>query len=266
MKFTKIMDRVFIISDRAGCCSNVIIGDEKALVFDTCCGIEDTHAAVREITDLPLLVINSHGHFDHIGGNSLFDKVYLHQSDMNLFTYHPPEKLGEWMRIMAGSDGSFAVEPGQFGNTVPLDFDLFDLGNLECRILPLTGHSFGSVGVYVPKLKLLLSGDALTPIMLLVFANHGTLEEQIGTVNRAMTLDIDGFLTSHHDKMFPKELLHRMARCLESVKTAKGYKYQYPKPPYADGTLYLDREAGETVAVVVDKSDISAYNPTWSSI
>jgi hypothetical protein len=53
--------------------------------------------------------------------------------------------------------------------------------------------------------------------------------------------------------MFPKELLHRMARCLESVKTAKGYKYQYPKPPYADGTLYLDREAGEPVAVVVDK-------------
>lgn len=31
--------------------------------------------AVKEITDLPLLVIASHGHFDHIGGSWQFEKI-----------------------------------------------------------------------------------------------------------------------------------------------------------------------------------------------
>ena len=55
----QIMDRVFLLQDRAGCCANLVIGDSRALLFDTCCGWDDLMGAVRELTALPLLVINS---------------------------------------------------------------------------------------------------------------------------------------------------------------------------------------------------------------
>ena len=74
---TKVLEHVYVLKDRAGCCANLIIGKNKALLFDTGSGIDDIKEAVKNITDLPLMVINSHGHFDHIGGNSQFDEVYL---------------------------------------------------------------------------------------------------------------------------------------------------------------------------------------------
>ena len=66
---TQIGKQVYILNDRAGCCSNLVLGKEKALLFDVGCGADSIAGAVKEITDLPLLVIASHGHFDHIGGS-----------------------------------------------------------------------------------------------------------------------------------------------------------------------------------------------------
>ena len=251
MKTVQISDKVYIISDIAGCCSNLVLGRDRALVFDTCAGIEDLRGAVREITDLPLLVINSHGHFDHIGGNSLFDEVYLRPADLPLLTVHPAPLLEQWMREMSGGGTRFPVKAGDFGRTLPLDLDSFDLGDMECKIVPLPGHTAGSVGVYIPKLRLLLSGDAFTPVLLLVFAGHGTVEDEIASINTALALDFDVYLTSHHETPFTKDILRRLLGCLESVGASKGYRYTYPKPPYSDGRLYIDRKPGEPVAVVV---------------
>ena len=37
-------------------------------------GYEDVHAVVESVTDLPVLVVNTHGHCDHIYGNVYFDR------------------------------------------------------------------------------------------------------------------------------------------------------------------------------------------------
>lgn len=52
--------------------SYLIVGRKKALLFDTGLGIGDMYQEVRKITQLPIIVINSHHHFDHIGGNYQF--------------------------------------------------------------------------------------------------------------------------------------------------------------------------------------------------
>ncbi|MCD8028457.1 MAG: MBL fold metallo-hydrolase [Erysipelotrichaceae bacterium] len=84
MKVYKILDNVYVFEDITKCCSNVIIGDKKALVFDTGTGVENLYDEIKNITDLDLIVINSHGHFDHIGGNYLFDSIYIHPLDYYL--------------------------------------------------------------------------------------------------------------------------------------------------------------------------------------
>lgn len=42
-------------------------GDQSALLVDTGTGEGDLEACIRKLTDKPLLVINTHGHYDHMG-------------------------------------------------------------------------------------------------------------------------------------------------------------------------------------------------------
>ena len=56
--------------------SYLILGKQKALLFDTGMGISDIRKVTREITPLPIIVLNSHTHDDHVGGNWQFDTIY----------------------------------------------------------------------------------------------------------------------------------------------------------------------------------------------
>ncbi|MBG0738093.1 MBL fold metallo-hydrolase [Paeniglutamicibacter antarcticus] len=55
--------------------TGLVIGRDRALVIDTGCGprqAAEILAAVREVTDLPLTVVNTHAHYDHFFGNAVF--------------------------------------------------------------------------------------------------------------------------------------------------------------------------------------------------
>ena len=56
-------------------CCFLILGEDKALLWDTGMGIGRLRSLTEKITDLPIVVLNSHDHFDHIGGNAEFDEV-----------------------------------------------------------------------------------------------------------------------------------------------------------------------------------------------
>lgn len=65
-----------------------LVGQEKALLIDTGYGFTDVPAAIRAITDLPLMVVNTHGHIDHMHGNHLYPEVYLSIKDEDVFVLH----------------------------------------------------------------------------------------------------------------------------------------------------------------------------------
>src|SRR6516165_4128645 len=56
--------------------SYLIVGDTKALLFDTGLGIGDLRRVTSAVTQLPIVVLNSHTHNDHVGDNWQFDTVY----------------------------------------------------------------------------------------------------------------------------------------------------------------------------------------------
>ena len=241
----KISDRLYLLKDSMDCYSNLIIGSEKALLFDTGSGADDLMSAVRQITGLPLLVIASHGHFDHIGGSYQFDEVYLSCKDRNIVESYEVEKLREWI-------GKEDYDPKGFSKIKDLDFDKFSLGDIEGQIIELPGHSRGSVGVYFPEMKLLLSGDALTPVMCLFFKNHGTVLDELETLEKVKKLGVAHFLTAHSDKIMNVSILERMTECLKNCKGKKFLKYRYSKPPFSEGYFHLYSMKDEPVGVIVE--------------
>src|SRR5713101_7815510 len=56
--------------------SYLIVGHKQAVLFDTGMGISDIRRVTTRLTSRPVVVLNSHTHDDHVGGNWQFTFVY----------------------------------------------------------------------------------------------------------------------------------------------------------------------------------------------
>lgn len=55
--------------------SYLVIGKDKAVVIDTGTGIGNLKRVVSELTHMPVSVVNTHVHWDHIGNNYQFEEI-----------------------------------------------------------------------------------------------------------------------------------------------------------------------------------------------
>lgn len=261
IEITQEKENIFRLRDRADSIATLVAGRTRALLFDTGCGIDAMKAAVRSVTNLPLIVIASHGHFDHIGGCREFQEVYLDPKDLGIPSLYDETTVRKWLRELApagepggrkclnGSEtdgkqdcadaGSPDIRYTDFRNIRKLTFSSVDLGGLVCQIVPLPGHTRGSVGVLVPEYRILLGSDALEPVSCLFFANHDSPKVQLDTLRRAEKMDFDVFYTSHSMKKYPHDLLEEMIEGIECCRGKRFYRYEYPRPPYGGGYFHL---------------------------
>lgn len=68
MYISEIRPDIYLLDEAHEATGFVVIGKDKACVIDTMISYTDVKKAVRSITDKPLMVINTHGHPDHIYG------------------------------------------------------------------------------------------------------------------------------------------------------------------------------------------------------
>lgn len=149
----------------------------------------------------------------------------------------------------------FLTPPKEWKCMRRLEFDSFDLGHMKCEIIPLKGHTAGSIGIWIPSMRLLLSGDALTPVMCLNFQNHLSRQEQYETLKGLQGLEFDFYLTSHQDILYPKKFVQKLISCIENSDGKKFFSYKYPHPPFAEGWIYLDSLGENPVALVISEEE-----------
>lgn len=71
----EIMPGIYLMDEAHEATGYLVAGNERACVIDTMNGYNDLYQAVRELTDKPLTVVNTHGHPDHIFGNMFFQEA-----------------------------------------------------------------------------------------------------------------------------------------------------------------------------------------------
>lgn len=154
MKILPLGNDVWLLDDNGAATCYVVCGTEYAMVIDTVNGLEDLNEIVRTITDLPLIVVNTHGHPDHIYGNAYFDEAWIHPDD---------EKLAEFFFDMVKDKAeAMGLKPCPF-RYLSIG-QIFDLGGgNELEVIPLKGHTAGSIGLLDRKRRILFTGDGLNP-------------------------------------------------------------------------------------------------------
>lgn len=180
----------FVFFERAYPSANaVLVRGEKPVLVDTGYGADlaETESLLRSAGTPPeslALIINTHYHCDHAGGNSGLQRRYgiriaAHRWEAAMVNRRDREVCGvEWL--------DQPIEPYEVQRALS-DGDEIEAGGATLRVLHTPGHTLGHISFWVPEEEVLILGDAV----------HGDdvswinpFREGVGAIQRALeTLD-----------------------------------------------------------------------------
>ncbi len=196
----------------------LVEGTEKAALIDTGCGIGNLAQIVKELTQKPLMILMTHGHFDHDGGVKQFPDVpvYLHNADGQLMH----QTVAMMQKMMGTADLNkmrslyittrgpvrcpeldqtellklVPTEPcDPIYEYLPMEDGMeFDLGGRVLKVIHTPGHTPGEVSILDETSRTLFSGDtANVGIILMRQPNNGTklIEECNRTMGKLWTME-----------------------------------------------------------------------------
>lgn len=180
LKIVEMRPGIFKIDDSGLSNAFLVVGEEKACLIDTANGLNDIGAAVKNLTDKPLIVINTHGHPDHILGNACFEQVYLNHADW---------ELAKSFILQPGVDAMRRERGWTFPEFTDInEGDVFDLGGRKLVAYALPGHSDGGIMLLCPEERLLFTGDAINHHLWLHAPENISVEECMEELEKKMFL------------------------------------------------------------------------------
>lgn len=165
--------------DEGGVRSFLLLGTEKAALIDTGLGAVDFKKELPALTNLPVMLINTHGDHDHTGGNALFAECYAAPQD--------------WEQIQTSDGCADKIY-------LPLsDGEEISLGNCSLQVITCPGHTPGSIMLYLPEEKILFSGDSLSKAPIWMFGEKRNISRYLQSLKRMeeMRLEVSLLLASH---------------------------------------------------------------------
>jgi hydroxyacylglutathione hydrolase len=140
-----------------GANSYLIVGDECGVVIDTGFAIENIQMYAQSLTDKPVkLAANTHGHFDHTGGNGWFDCAYMSAKALEIAkTAYPSLDASKYST-------NYLV-------TIVGDGDKIDLGNRVLEVFEIPAHAPSSIAFLDRNERIMFTGDEVDSYVMLVW-------------------------------------------------------------------------------------------------
>lgn len=205
--------------------SYLIVGENKALLFDTGMGIGNIKAVIKQLTKLPITILNSHSHFDHIGGNSNFNDILIYNHllskrvaksgyshfqlitniENKLFLKHYPEEFDKH---------KYKIYPFKWKRTVN-DSEIIKISPFYFKIIHTPGHSPDSLCLYEEKLGYLFSGDTIYPGPIYLNFTNSSLKKYKESILKLSKLSKIKFIFPAHNAFnqnhnIISELMHKI--------------------------------------------------------
>jgi hydroxyacylglutathione hydrolase len=223
---TKSAQGVWAISDHGSDNMYLVEGGEKALLIDTGLGVARLSAFVKTLTAKPVIVVNTHGHPDHAGGNFEFTSVYAHPADFSAIEALSTKEArartaGNMAKGPAGPDRISAEEAASArpAELLPIkDGFVFDLGGRRLEVIEAPGHTPGEIVLLDTANKALFTGDNTNSLVWLFLPNSEPLEIYLQTLKkierRAGEFDT---IYPGHGSPLPSSFIGEQIACVESI-------------------------------------------------
>ncbi|MEX0706539.1 MAG: MBL fold metallo-hydrolase [Woeseia sp.] len=237
--------------------SFLISGTERALLFDSGLGIGDMRAVVDGLTVLDVVVLNSHTHYDHIGGNHQFDTVYGTATD-----YTQRNSTGSTTADVAGflkegwiwkdlpedfDAASFRSEAFTISKTVA-DGDIIDLGGRQLEVVHVPGHAPDAICLLDRDNRILFTGDTFYLAPLYTHLEGSDFDEYAASAARLASMSdaYDHAYTAHNVPIADGDYIVAMHEAFKAIAngTAGDYTVSDGNREYPfDGFSIIVRDA-----------------------
>jgi glyoxylase-like metal-dependent hydrolase (beta-lactamase superfamily II) len=205
----------------------LITGDKRAVLFDTGMGISDIKKVTAELTKVPITVLNSHTHDDHVGGNWQFDTIYAMDTD---FTRQNARGSRD--------DAQAEIAPGEICGTLPAGFDakayqtrpwnitrymhdgeMIELGGRSLEVIATPGHTPDAISLLDRVNGLLFTGDTYYPAPIWLFRPETDLDAYGKSIRRlaALVPKIKLVLGAHNIPVAEPKVLTELVSAFDKV-------------------------------------------------
>jgi glyoxylase-like metal-dependent hydrolase (beta-lactamase superfamily II) len=228
-----------------GCTSYLVVGDERGALIDTGYAAENIQAYAQTLTDKPVnWAVNTHGHFDHTGGNGWFDLAFMSAQAAEIAKIPYPSKA----RL------SYPLE---YQIKIVGDGDTIDLGGRVLEVIEIPAHAPSSVAFLDRKQRILFTGDEAADFVMLYWQQdepQPTVQQHARNMEKLLRhrAEFDNILWGHGQELQDASLVED---CLENARRVLSGIEGEPMAPRTDG-------AGDGP----DPQDFIMYGPEFKRV
>jgi len=246
-QFIPLKENVYRITSPEFVFCDLLIGTEKAMLIDTGYGYGDLKGAIREITDKPLVIVNTHGHVDHTCGNFQFEEpVYISEKDMDLCKRHNSVAQRQKSIMLAEHSRDYVtgeeynalpedfsksnyIDNGSTGNIVPCTEGMvFDLGGITIEVYETPGHTQGGLSFHYKEENWLYTGDEVNGFCWLFDDDSTDRKTHIKTLEKILAINPERIYIGHMPVPVNTEDVKRFIEAAEKADFTKGIPFTTP--------------------------------------
>lgn len=185
----------------------LLIGKDKSLLIDSGLGVGNVFNVVNGLTDLPIEVVTTHVHWDHIGGHKYFKNIAVYEAEKewlnNSFPLPHNVVIESLLKEPCEFPENFSIDGYKVYQGTPsrilYNNDIIDLGNRYVQVIHTPGHSPGHICLYEKERKHLYSGDLIYEGTLDAFYPSTNPYEFKMSIKRVQKLETKQILPGHHN-------------------------------------------------------------------
>lgn len=220
----------------------LILGKERGLLIDTCYSTTGIKSYVKQVTSLPVDVVNTHGHFDHIGGNAGFNNIYLSSKDWGTAKEHSDYDflkkmidnyesknplvrfLFQFRKFRQPMEDSLHIVPVVYKELPECGY--FNLGSRRVSFIETPGHTQGSICLFDDRSRFFFVGDMACEEGVLLGFDHSTSVEQYGKSIQKMQKFYQenggkAIMPSHHKMPAGEDIFERYRSMCDDILAGK---------------------------------------------
>ena len=216
----------------------LLCGTERAVLVDTGLGVANIREVVDGLTALPVTVITTHAHWDHIGGHKYFADFAVHENEVRWIAEQFPIPLQAVKKNLTlkpcAFPADFCLNDYRIFKSCPTsvlhDGDVLDLGNRTLQVIHTSGHSPGHCCFYEQDRGWLYTGDLIYKGCLDAFYPTTDPLAFMRSVEKIQNLNLTKILPAHHRLTISVSLVDEIANAFNAL-------YQQGKLWQGDGVF-----------------------------